>query len=229
MFSESVATARHEAAICDLVDAAREGDQPALDDLVKRHRRMVYGTALSILKNDADAEDVCQDVFMRALRKIDQLEDASRFSGWLETIAYKTALNKKRRREWEINGFAEFPEGKNKNDHPSPLTALVEKEERGWVRQAVRRLREQDQEILILLYFDGRSLREISCHLEIPLGTVKSRLNAALRRVEKELESMGFASEKDEPPPYNERKVLERKCRVTFSLPAVTSPLVRAG
>lgn len=231
MSAESAATAGHETAICDLVDAARQGEQHAFDQLVELHRQMVYGKALGVLENDADAEDVCQEVFMRAIRRIDQLEDSSRFSGWLETIAYKTALNQKRKRKWEVNGFDEIPEGKHKNDNdrPSPLAALIDEEEREQVRQAVRRLREQDQEILILLYFDGRSLREISCQLEIPLGTVKSRLNAALRRVEKELDSMGFATEEDGPSPYKGRKIPERKCRVTFSLPAMTSSLAWAG
>jgi len=61
------------------------------------------------------------------------------------------------------------------------------------------------------------------------MGTVKSWLNAALGRVEKELDSMGFAAKEDGPSPYKDRKIPERKCRVTFSLPAVTNPLVRAG
>lgn len=229
MSAESPVTAGHGTAICDLVEAARNGDRQAFGQLFERHQEMVYATAFKVLRRHGDTEDACQDVFVRAIRKIDLLKNPSRFSGWLKTIAHKTALNKKRKREWEINGLAEIPEGKDKNDLPSPLTAIVDNEEREQVRHVVRRLKNQDQDILLPLYYEDLSLREISYQLEIPLGTVKSRLNAALRRVEKELDSMGFAAEENGPSPYKERKIPEQKCRVTFSLPTVTSPLVRAG
>jgi RNA polymerase sigma-70 factor (ECF subfamily) len=227
MIAESATTACHENAICDLVHAAQHGDRRAFGQLLERHRGMVYTTVFGVLRHHGDAEDVCQDVFVQAITKIDKLENAPSFSGWLRTIARNTAINKKRSRKWEISGIGEIPE--SKSDAQSPLMGVVDGEEKRRVRQALRHLREQDQEILIALYFDGQSLREISRQLEIPEGTVKSRLHAALRRAKQELGSMGFAADENEPSPCKDRKMPEWTCRVTFLLPAVASPRAQAG
>jgi hypothetical protein len=109
------------------------------------------------------------------------------------------------------------------------MTAIVDEEEKEQVRQAVQRLNGQDQEVLSSLYFDDHSLKEIERLLERPLGTIKSRLNAALRRAKTELRSMGLGTDEDVPYPRKERKTADSSCRVTFPLPAVTSLLVWAG
>ena len=176
---------RYDNPICTLVDAARHGNQQAFDQLVERHQGMVYAGAFRVLQHREEAEDACQEAFVQAFLKIRKLKDASRFSGWLKMIARNTAINKKRSKKWETGGIDGSIE--DRNESKPPVTRLLDEEESGQVRQALRRLNEQDQEVLVAFYFDGYSLPEIGCQLQKPLGTVKRRLHDARHRLEKEL------------------------------------------
>lgn len=227
MTAESAPTDCHENAICDLVLAAQEGDQHAFGELLEQHRGMVYTTVFGVLRHHGDAEDVCQDVFFRAWMNIKQVSDQDRFSGWLETIAINTAINKTRSKKRKTLGIDAIEKSVGKE--PMPLTAAIDDEDKKRLRQALRRLHDQDQDILIAFYFDSYSLPEISCQLQKPLGTIKRRLHDARHRLEKELRLMGFGADEHEPPPRKERKTPEWACRVTFPLPAVTSSFAPVG
>ena len=215
--------AGHENAICGLVHAAQRGDQHAFGRLLERHRRMVYATARGVLKNHADAEDVCQEVFVQAMKKIDSLHKPSRFSGWLRMIARNKAINKKRSKNRKGGWTNDFTHTFGKEGTPE-ATALAN-EERVRVRQALGRLKKLDREILVAFYFDGHSLPEIGRRLHVPIGTIKRRLHFARKRLAQGLNSAGDVS--TEPMQSllarNTRKIPDGTHRLTFLLPEVAS------
>jgi len=216
-------TAGHENAISGLVRAAQHGDQHAFGRLLERHRRMVYGTALGVLKNHADAEDVCQEVFMQAMAKIDSLHKPSRFSGWLRMIARNKAINKKRSKKRKSGWTNDFTHAFGKE--AAPEAAALANEQQAQVQQALGRLKKLDREIVVAFYFDGYSLPEIGRRLHRPTGTIKRRLHVARKRLAQDLDLVGAsASEPGQPPLARaERRIPERACRVTFLLPEVAS------
>jgi len=81
----------------ELVERARLGDPVAFDALVRRYLRPAFAVALSVVKDRLDAEDVCQDVFVRVIERLDQCRSPARFAGWLFAIVRSTAQNSQRR------------------------------------------------------------------------------------------------------------------------------------
>ena len=82
----------------ELVRAARAGEMPAFEELVRRYQGAVYGLAYSICGEWASAQDLTQDSFLRAYLELAQLQEPARFAGWLRRIAFRTALNHLRAR-----------------------------------------------------------------------------------------------------------------------------------
>jgi RNA polymerase sigma-70 factor (ECF subfamily) len=215
--------ADHKNAICGLVHAAQQGDQHAFGRLLERHRRMVYGTARAVLKNHTDAEDVCQEVFMQAMMKIDSLHKPSRFSGWLRRIARNKAINKKRSKKRKSGWINDFTHAFGKE--AAPEAAALANEQQAQVQQALGRLKKLDREIVVAFYFDGYSLPEIGRRLHRPTGTIKRRLHVARKRLAQDLGSLRAVPNEPGQSPLapNKRKIPERTCRVTFLLPEVAS------
>src|SRR4029077_7664202 len=87
-----------EEELANLVLAAQEGDREAFGKLSVRYERMVYSIALARLGNHAEAQELCQEVFMHALEKIDQLREPECFGGWLRSMAGRMAINRAMRR-----------------------------------------------------------------------------------------------------------------------------------
>src|SRR5262245_15442727 len=85
--------------LADLVLAAQDGDRAAFGELAVRYERMVYNVALARLANHAEAQELCQEVFMHALEKIDQLREPECFGGWLRSMAQRMAINRAMRRQ----------------------------------------------------------------------------------------------------------------------------------
>jgi RNA polymerase sigma-70 factor (ECF subfamily) len=155
---------------------------------------MVYGTALGVLRNDADAEDVCQEAFMQAMRKIDSLHKPCHFSGWLRRIARNKAINKKRSKKRESRWTNDF--SCVFGQQAAPDANILANEEQTRVRQALRRLTRVDRELLVAFYFHGYSLPEIGRQLRRPTGTIKRRIHVARKRLAQEMGSAGASRER---------------------------------
>jgi RNA polymerase sigma-70 factor (ECF subfamily) len=191
MISESSATAPcMDDPIGETVDAAQRGDRQAFGRLVERYQRMVYLAVFRRLGNHAEAQEVCQDVFIQAMRKIGQLQDTRCFGSWLRAIAGRMAINRALRRK---AAAAVIDLGAIENSHAAnetPLTAMLARERNQQVRQGLRRLRALDRQTLTAFYFDGSSLVEMSRQFASPVGTIKRRLHIARKRLAKELETL---------------------------------------
>ncbi len=181
-----------ESQIDGLVRSAQQGDREAFGCLAARYERVVYATALRRLNNHAEAQELCQEVFMQALRKIDQLQDPACFPGWLRSIANRMAINRAVRRGPPMSSQREALEA-NCVEYETPLGTAMASERKRQLQVGLRRLKTLDRQTLEAFYFDGRSLVEMSDHFDTPVGTIKRRLHVARKRLAKELETLAPA------------------------------------
>ncbi len=172
-----------------LVIDARAGDQAAFEQLVIRFEGVVFATAYRRLGNRSDAEELSQEVFMQALRKLHQLQDPRCFGGWLRQIAARMAINRAVRTKPMYTAEPRSIES-DSIEYETPLSSMLTKERRSQVRKGLGRLGELDRDTLVAFYFDGQSLVEMSDQFQSPVGTIKRRLHVARKRLAKELESV---------------------------------------
>lgn len=175
--------------LTETVRAAQRGDRQAFGRLIENFERAVYATAYRRLGNHAEAQELCQDVFIQAMRKIDQLADPRCFGGWLRSIADRMAINRMLRRGPNIVPDTDLLKS-GCVERQTPLVVLLAREREDQVRRGLRRLRVMDRETLVAFYFDGASLMEMSRMFETPVGTIKRRLHVARKRLAKELEAL---------------------------------------
>jgi RNA polymerase sigma-70 factor, ECF subfamily len=175
-----------------LVIAAQQGDRHAFGRLVQQYERSVYATIVRRLDNHAEAQEVCQEVLIQAMRKIGQLRDPRCFSGWLRSMATRMAINRAVRRPVRTAGLSETVEAACAQRR-TPLLDVLAEEQKTQVRQGLHRLSAMDRDTLVAFYFDGRSLLEMSDQFRTPVGTIKRRLHVARKRLAQELAAMATA------------------------------------
>jgi RNA polymerase sigma-70 factor (ECF subfamily) len=172
-----------------LVLAAQDGDREAFGQLAQRYERAVYATALRRLGNHAEAQEVCQEVLVRAMQKIGQLREPEAFGGWLRAVANRMAINRAMRKRSPI---ATEPETLAATcvEYETPLSNALARERQSQVRAGLGRLGELDRDTLVAFYMQGQSLVEMSQEFRSPVGTIKRRLHVARKRLAKELEEL---------------------------------------
>ncbi len=174
---------------CSLVLAAQEGDREAFGQLAQRYERAVYATALRRLGNHAEAQEVCQEVLVRAMQKISQLREPEAFGSWLQAVTNRMAINRAVRKR---SAVAVEPDvlAATCVDAETPLTKALSRERQSQVRAGLGRLGELDRDTLVAFYVEGQSLIEMSEGFRSPVGTIKRRLHVARKRLAKELEEL---------------------------------------
>jgi RNA polymerase sigma-70 factor, ECF subfamily len=179
----------------DLLGAFRQGRREAFGALVRRYERELYGYLRRYLGDDHLADDVFQNTFLQVFVKGDQYELGRPVKPWLYTIATNQAVDALRRNgrhpavsldqtvretgDGEIRSLVEVLE----SNASGPLEQVQGEERRNLVRAGVDQLPEFLRQVVILAYYQGLKYRDIAEVLEIPVGTVKSRLHAALVRL----------------------------------------------
>lgn len=162
-----------------LVAAARGGDAGAFDALVERHLIRVRAVALAVVRDGTTADDVTQQAFLRAWRKLDTLADAERFGPWCRTIARNAARNWLR--DHGSRAAAPLGELAEPADPARPAADLLA--DREAVQRAVAGLSAPLREVVRLRYVADCSYQEIAEILEEPLSTVRDRLYRARREL----------------------------------------------
>ena len=170
-----------------LVLDAQDGDREAFGQLAKRYERAVYATALRRLGNHAEAQEVCQEVLVRAMQKISQLREPEAFGAWLQAVTNRMAINRAVRKRAAI---ATEPETMASTcvEAETPLSRALARERQSQVRAGLGRLGRMDRETLVAFYVEGQSLAQMSEGFRSPVGTIKRRLHVARKRLAKELE-----------------------------------------
>lgn len=163
------------------------GDATAIGALYDRHARPVYSLALRILREEADAEDLVQEVFAEIWRRASAYEPArGTVAAWLLTIARSRALDRLRARRSRPDIGAGSDEGVTSElagQEAGPVDRLVADEDARRVRIALDTLPLLQRLAIELAYFEGLTHREIAERLEQPLGTVKTRIRVGLARL----------------------------------------------
>lgn len=165
----------------DLLRRLARGDRDAVAELYDRHAGRVLGLALRIVRDSSDAEDVVQEVFSQAWRTAPNYE-ASRgtVAGWLLMMARSRAIDRVRARQARRDaGVEPDPETIPSTAVPVP-EQIIANQQAARVRGAMAGLPVEQRTALELAYFEGLTQSEIAERLQIPLGTVKTRIRAAL-------------------------------------------------
>lgn len=174
-----------EDSLSNSIAQAIAGDQAAFSVLFDQYKNLVFKTSLLLLGSRTEAEDAMQEVFHKKFAALATF-DASRaaFSTWLYRITVNQCLNHRRVRRPLTAPLDEANLTSQDKSRPGWENIYAEAEA---VRQAVHSLSPKLRAALVLRYYSELSLREMSQVLEVPLGTVKSRLDLALRCVSREL------------------------------------------
>ncbi len=156
-----------------LVGGVLAGDDEAFTKLMRRYNPRVFRIARSILKNDSEAEDACQDAFVTAYRKLDQLQSPEAFGGWLSRIAARNALRRVRQQSREEELTVQ-DSGAPTPEHRAEVSKL-----RVALERAVDELPFPYRTVLVMRDVQHMSSREVAETLELEVGAVRVRLHRA--------------------------------------------------
>ena len=177
-----------------LVDRALADDETAFTMLVEKYQKQVHALAWRTIGDFHIAQDITQETFLKAHRKLGTLKDSRQFSGWINAIAKRCCLAwfREKRLNFELSDNMNLVMGHN-DPYSGYLSGEQAKEASQELREIVKKwlakLRESERIVVTLHYFDGMSCEEIAAFLDVTTNTVKSRLSRARQRLKK-----------DEPP-----------------------------
>jgi RNA polymerase sigma-70 factor (ECF subfamily) len=180
-----------------LIDQTLAGHSAAFGELVQKYQDRLYNTIAHVVGNAEDARDVVQDAFVQAFLKLDTFQHASAFYTWLYRIAFNVAASHCRRRRPTLSvEHARETSGTEPMDNDDDPMERLEREERcRQVRQAISRLSEEHRTVLVLREIDGCCYETIAEVLDLPIGTVRSRLHRARLHLREQLKEVLMVDE----------------------------------
>ncbi len=165
-------------------------DASALTVLYDQSSRVVYGLALRILGSEADAEEVTLDVYAQVWRTAAGYQESrGSVMSWLATIARTRAIDRLRSRASAFRSEQSLSEAGDLADSADSEAAAATRLEIGKASEALRRLPEEQRRAVSLAYFSGMTHSEISAHLAVPIGTVKTRIRLGMMRLRELMEN----------------------------------------
>jgi RNA polymerase sigma-70 factor, ECF subfamily len=170
----------------EIISAATRGDRLAFGKLVRRYQRRAYAAAYTLVRNREDALELSQDSFVKAFRAMKRFDESMPFYPWLHRIVRNTSLNhlKKKKRRGESSLDCMMESGFDAKDMAkTPVDVANRSELLQHIEHAMEELSADQQEILRLRHFMELSYGEIAAALEIPQGTVMSRLHSARKKL----------------------------------------------
>lgn len=161
----------------ELVTAALQGDRLAFGTLVCRYRSGVVNVVTRLTGDEQAAEEAAQEAFLRAWQRLASYKPQYSFRSWIYRIAVNAALDSLRREPHTTDIDAEPLENQLRSEVVEPESAVIARERAERVRRAVLSLPEAARVVLVLREYESLSYQEIAAALNIPVGTVMSRLN----------------------------------------------------
>jgi len=172
----------------EFVSRLRAGDRGAFEELVRTQQHRVYGLALRMLGNAAEAQDVAQEAFLRAHRGLAAFRGDARLSTWLYAIVSRLCLNRLAGSERRLARHGEETLARLADAGPGPDQALERGELEEALHRAIGELPEERRIVVVLRDVEGLAYEEIAEILELPVGTVRSRLHRARLDLKEKLE-----------------------------------------
>lgn len=176
----------------ELVLRVQAGDEAAFEELVRKYEKLVYYIVLPKMETPADTSDIVQETFIEVRRSISKLKEPKYFKSWLNKVALsKIARYYEKQREHLLTHNEEqlLYGQKEQRIYMNPKQAFNYLCNQEILDDCMHQLKDIYQDVLRLQYFEGLSMAEIAQTLEIPEGTVKSRLNVAKKELRKIIES----------------------------------------
>lgn len=166
--------------LADLVVHSQHGDTNAFARLIAQTQGGVYNLAYNVLRNHEDAQDITQEIYLRAWRALPSFRGEAKFTTWLYRLAVNTCLNRRRQLRAQLNIVdSDKVLQRLATAESDPMAAALDKERAAHLWAAVDRLPEKYRLVIGLFYQEQRSYQEIAEILSLPLGTVKAHLSRA--------------------------------------------------
>jgi RNA polymerase sigma-70 factor, ECF subfamily len=183
-----------------LIDRSKAGDRSAFDQLIAKHRQRAYQYAFRLTRDPEEAADIVSDAFIRMYRALDNFKGDSAFTTWMYRISTNCFLDirKKRRNKQAVSLEATVQTSDGEvayqfeDTAPSPYERAEGAEALRAVRQAIAQLPTYQRAIILMYHGEMKSYEEIAETLNLPIGTVKSRLNRARLSLRAILEPLGL-------------------------------------
>jgi RNA polymerase sigma-70 factor (ECF subfamily) len=194
----------------ELVARARQGDEVAFEQLVRRYQRYVFNVAYRVLGDYAEAEDMTQEAFVRAWRGLSGFQGQARFTTWLYRIVHNLCLNRLPRLRQELLQIEPLEEVL-----ASPAPSLPDhyetQEQVAFLHTELAQLPEKYRLVLTLRYLQHLSYDEIAVALNVPMGTVKTHIHRARRLLmERSLQWEGQTAGKENDVDFSPRYAVPR-------------------
>lgn len=175
-----------------LINAVLAGNTSVYADLVKRHQRFVFTLAMRFAKNREDAEEIAQDCFVKAYKALGTFKQGSKFTTWLYTITYTTAMTFLRRRRLDTSSINDDEQALQVANSDASFDADSIEKKSGYVylNQAIDLLLPDDAAIITLFYKGEQSLEEIGQTLHMEPNTIKVKLHRARQRLKEKLQHL---------------------------------------
>ncbi len=174
----------------ELIDQVLAGNQAAYADLVKRHQRFVFTLAMRFAKGREDAEEIAQDCFIKAYRSLGSFQRQSKFSTWLYSIVYTTAMTFLRKRRVDTDSIDDedtYIQVENQSS-AYDVNDAENKSRSFYLNQAIEQLLPDDATIITMFYKGEQSLEEIAQAMGTEANTIKVKLFRARQRLKEKLE-----------------------------------------
>ena len=175
-----------------LVERFLDGDIQAFGTIVERYQRRLYSVAYRMTGNHHDAEDLSQQAFLNAYASLSGFRRGASLYTWLYRIAFNVSVTHRRRRKpvLSVEQARETSGDEPTDDQAGPGERLEQEERRRLVQAAIGRLSDEHRSVLILREIDGCCYETIAEILELPIGTVRSRLHRARLQLKEELKQV---------------------------------------
>ena len=175
-----------------LIEKSCAGETAAFRKLVERYQKQVYYLARDMTGNHQDAEDLSQDVFIKAYRSLDRFRGDAKFSSWLYRITVNTCIDRSRKKSVRALHLEENMDDMHIGPQHTAGQALPDPEKeaeasimRLHIEEALQKLTEKERSVFVLRHYRNLKLNEIAEILEVSVGTVKSTLFRAIQRLQK--------------------------------------------
>jgi len=176
----------------ELVAECRGGQQSAFGELVLRHQVRLFHSVQRLLKSSEEAQEVCQEAFLQSYQKLGEFEGRSSFYSWLFRIAYNLSMNRLRRFSPQIDSIEARREGAglepaDPRQASQPDERMLSAERQAVVGRALDSLPDDFRTVLVLKEIEGLKYEQIADLVDVPVGTVRSRLHRAREELRQRL------------------------------------------
>jgi RNA polymerase sigma-70 factor, ECF subfamily len=173
-----------------LIAQAKLGNEAAARNLIELHQARLFAFIWRIVRNNDEAEDICQETFLRSMTALDTFNEEYRFSTWIFTIGYRLALNYLKHRNHQKTTDIDFS-NLARAGQKSQVEEIIQSEHAQKVREMiweeVEDLSSAQKATILLFYRQGLSCQEISETLDMPVATVKSHMHRAREKLRERL------------------------------------------